>query len=189
MSGLDDLLGGLAKAQERRRRRPRGHSRRPARRRKRVGRVGRVRWRPRRTSSAACSAAGRRSGSERGEGGCGVNIGAIVGGARAARGRDDSRAAACRRSCRGSSRQGMGAQADSWVSTGEQATTPVSGSDMRVGLGDDTVRAVRPAGGDPRGRGCRVLATVLPQVVNGVSPNGRLPSNDELDPLVSKFGG
>ena len=34
-----------------------------------------------------------------------------------------------------------------------------------------------------------VLAKVLPQVVNGVSPNGRLPSNDELDQLVSKFGG
>ena len=34
-----------------------------------------------------------------------------------------------------------------------------------------------------------VLAKVLPQVVNGVSPNGRLPSSDDLDRLVSKFGG
>jgi uncharacterized protein YidB (DUF937 family) len=34
-----------------------------------------------------------------------------------------------------------------------------------------------------------VLAQVVPQVVNGLTPSGELPADDDLDQLVAKFGG
>jgi uncharacterized protein YidB (DUF937 family) len=34
-----------------------------------------------------------------------------------------------------------------------------------------------------------VLAHVVPQVVNGLTPDGQLPADDDLDALVAKFGG
>ena len=33
-----------------------------------------------------------------------------------------------------------------------------------------------------------MLAHVVPQVVNGLSPNGQLPSDNDLEQLAAKFG-
>ena len=73
----------------------------------------------------------------------------------------------------GFQQKGMGAQADSWVSTGGNAQ--VSGSDMRVGLGDDEVRQFAQEAGIPEDEAADVLAAVVPQVVNGLTPDGRAP--------------
>ncbi len=82
----------------------------------------------------------------------------------------------------GFQQQGMGKQADSWVSTGPNEG--VSGSDMRVGLGDGEVRQFAQAAGLPEDEAADVLAAVVPQVVNGLTPNGQLPSDEELEALL-----
>jgi len=80
---------------------------------------------------------------------------------------------------------GMTAQADSWVSTGPNA--PVSGSEMRVGLGESEVRRFAEDAGLPEDEAADVLATVVPQVVDGLTPNGQLPSDDELETLLRQL--
>jgi len=87
----------------------------------------------------------------------------------------------------GAQQAGLSAQADSWVGTGEnQAIDP---QQAKAVVGDDTVRELAQQAGVSEDEAAAVLAKVVPQVVNGVSPNGQLPSDDELDQLVAKFGG
>jgi uncharacterized protein YidB (DUF937 family) len=33
------------------------------------------------------------------------------------------------------------------------------------------------------------MAKVVPEVVNGLTPNGQVPADDEIDQLLAKFGG
>lgn len=82
---------------------------------------------------------------------------------------------------------GLTSEADSWVGTGENRQ--VSGEQMRKIVGDDVVREVATEAGISEDEAAGVLAQVVPQVVNGVTPNGQLPSDDDLDRLVAKFGG
>jgi uncharacterized protein YidB (DUF937 family) len=85
----------------------------------------------------------------------------------------------------GFQQQGMGAQADSWVSTG--GNERVSGSEMRVGLGDDEVRHFAQEAGIPEDEAADVLAAVVPEVVNGLTPGGHVPSDDELEALLRRL--
>ena len=85
----------------------------------------------------------------------------------------------------GFQQKGMGAQANSWVSTGGNAQ--VSGSDMRVGLGDDEVRQFAQEAGIPEDEAADVLAAVVPQVVDNLTPDGRVPSDDELEALLRQL--
>ena len=85
----------------------------------------------------------------------------------------------------GFQQKGMGSQADSWVSTGGNAQ--VSGSEMRVGLGDDEVRHFAQQAGIPEDQAADVLAAVVPQVVNGLTPNGTVPSDEELEALLRQL--
>lgn len=79
-------------------------------------------------------------------------------------------------------RKGLGAQAGSWVAPG--ANERVSGSEMRVGLGDDEVRQFAEQAGLPEDEAAEVLAAVVPQVVDGLTPDGRVPSDEELEALL-----
>lgn len=81
---------------------------------------------------------------------------------------------------------GLGAQADSWVGTGENQ--PVSGQDIRGIVGDDAVRSVAEQAGISEDEAASVLAQVVPQVVSGLTPGGQVPSDDELGQLAAKFG-
>ena len=81
--------------------------------------------------------------------------------------------------------QGMGEKADSWVSSG--GNEPVSGSEMRVGLGDEEVRHFAQQAGIPEDEAADVLAAVVPQVVNNLTPNGSVPSDDELEALLRQL--
>ena len=87
----------------------------------------------------------------------------------------------------GAQASGLSAQADSWVGTGENE--PVSGQDVKAVVGDDTVQELAREAGISEEEAASVLAQVVPQVVNGLSPNGQLPSDDDLDQLLAKFGG
>lgn len=68
---------------------------------------------------------------------------------------------------------GLGEAVASWISTGpNQAVSPDA---LGQALGGDTVAGfARQLGIDPQ-QGLGVLAQLLPQVVDGLSPQGRLP--------------
>ena len=87
----------------------------------------------------------------------------------------------------GAQTSGLSAQADSWVGTG--ANAPVSGQEVRSVVGDDTVSELAQQAGITNDEAADVLAQVVPQVVNGLTPDGKLPADDDLDQLVAKFGG
>ena len=82
---------------------------------------------------------------------------------------------------------GLTSEADSWVGTGENQQ--VSPDQMKRVVGHDVVQQVAQQAGISEDEAAGVLAQVVPQVVNGLSPNGQLPSDDDLDQLVAKFGG
>jgi uncharacterized protein YidB (DUF937 family) len=58
---------------------------------------------------------------------------------------------------------------------------------MRVGLGEDEVRRFAQDAGLPEDEAADVLATVVPQVVDGLTPNGQLPSDAELEALLRQL--
>jgi uncharacterized protein YidB (DUF937 family) len=87
----------------------------------------------------------------------------------------------------GARASGLSEQADSWVGTGENE--PVSGQEVRGVVGDDTVQELAQQAGISEDEAANVLAQVVPQVVNGLTPNGQLPSDNDLDGLLAKFGG
>jgi uncharacterized protein YidB (DUF937 family) len=87
----------------------------------------------------------------------------------------------------GAQASGISAQADSWVGTG--ANAPVSPQEIRSVVGEDTVRELAQEAGVPEDEAAGALAQIVPQLVNGLSPNGQLPSDDEVDQLVAKFAG
>lgn len=82
---------------------------------------------------------------------------------------------------------GLSAQADSWVGTGDNA--PVGAHEVGDVVGDDTVEELAQNAGISKEQAAQVLARVVPQVVNGLTPDGQLPADDDLDQLVAKFGG
>jgi uncharacterized protein YidB (DUF937 family) len=87
----------------------------------------------------------------------------------------------------GAQASGLSAQADSWVGTGGNA--PVSGQEVRGVVGDDAVDELARNAGISHDQAADVLAHVVPQVVSGLTPDGQLPADDDLDQLVAKFGG
>jgi uncharacterized protein YidB (DUF937 family) len=114
----------------------------------------------------------------------GVNMGALVG-ALAPVVIGMLKSGGLQKVVQGFQQKGMGAKADSWVSTA--GNEQVSGSDMRVGLGDEEVRHFAQEAGIPEDEAADVLAAVVPQVVNGLTPDGRVPSDDELEALLRRL--
>jgi len=87
----------------------------------------------------------------------------------------------------GAQASGLSSQADSWVGTG--SNEPVSGHEVRSVVGDDTVSELARQAGITDDQAADVLAKVVPQVVSGLTPDGQLPADNDLDQLVAKFGG
>ena len=67
---------------------------------------------------------------------------------------------------------GLGQQADSWVSTGQNM--PVSGDQMSSVLGQGTIERASQKLGLPPGAAAAALATLLPMVIDHLTPNGRV---------------
>jgi uncharacterized protein YidB (DUF937 family) len=73
---------------------------------------------------------------------------------------------------------GLGAQTRSWVEPGQNET--VSAAQVREALGDDAVDEVAARAGVSREEAADGLAGLLPQLVDGLTPEGRVPDNDQL---------
>ena len=74
--------------------------------------------------------------------------------------------------------QGLGDQADSWVSNGPNKQ--VSPGDLGSALGADQIEALASQSGLSRDDLLQGLSQFLPDVVNKLTPDGRLPDENEM---------
>jgi uncharacterized protein YidB (DUF937 family) len=77
---------------------------------------------------------------------------------------------------------GHGDAAQSWVGSG--GNRPVSPDDIRKTLGDDTVNSLAEQAGLSQVDLLDGLAQHLPEFVNRLTPDGRLPTHDEMARLM-----
>jgi uncharacterized protein YidB (DUF937 family) len=70
---------------------------------------------------------------------------------------------------------GYGAQADSWVSTGQNM--PISADVLSQVLGQGSLGQIAQQLGMSHGEAAGGLASVLPQVIDRMTPHGRVPDN------------
>ena len=77
---------------------------------------------------------------------------------------------------------GYGKQADSWVSTGENA--PINGDILSKVLGSGEIDRIAQQLGMSRGQAADQMASALPDVVNRMTPKGSVPGNS--DDVVSR---
>jgi uncharacterized protein YidB (DUF937 family) len=74
--------------------------------------------------------------------------------------------------------KGLGDQADSWVSNGPNK--PVSPNDLASALGADQIDQLSAQSGLPRDELLHGLSRYLPDAINHLTPDGRLPNEHEL---------
>ena len=74
--------------------------------------------------------------------------------------------------------KGLGDQANSWVSNGPNK--PVSPGDLANALGADQIDSLSAQSGLSRDELLRGLSQYLPDAINHLTPDGRLPNENEL---------
>jgi len=72
---------------------------------------------------------------------------------------------------------GYGAQAGSWVSTGQN--TPISGDVLSQVLGSGQLAQIAQELGMSHGAAAGGLASVLPQVIDHMTPQGQVPTDHD----------
>lgn len=80
---------------------------------------------------------------------------------------------------------GLAEQAASWVSTGDNI--PVSGEQISQALGQGQIADIASRLGMSKEQVSGGLAQILPDVINKVTPNGQVPSEDMLQNMLSMF--
>ena len=73
---------------------------------------------------------------------------------------------------------GMGEQLKSWIGTGENM--PISGDQLTSALGSDKIADIAGKLGMPDSDVSGGLASMLPQIIDKLSPNGQLPDNHNM---------
>ena len=79
---------------------------------------------------------------------------------------------------------GLGEQVQSWISTDPNAR--VTGRDIRRAAGDIAVERIAARAGVSRRQAAGGLATLLPPLVDQLSPNGELLSGDGLQSALAR---
>ena len=84
---------------------------------------------------------------------------------------------------------GLGEIVSSWVGTG--ANAPISGDQITNTLGIDKIRDIAGKLGMSDNQVSDALASLLPQIVDKLTPNGKVPDGDTLEQtlgsLLQKF--
>lgn len=75
--------------------------------------------------------------------------------------------------------KGLGDMVSSWISTGPNPT--ISTSQITDVLGSDTIAQFAGKAGMPAAEAGSVLAGLLPQVIDQLTPDGKLPDTDSLE--------
>jgi uncharacterized protein YidB (DUF937 family) len=80
---------------------------------------------------------------------------------------------------------GLDDKVQSWIGTGmNEQVTP---GEIEQALGGDTVSSVAQRAGVSKDEAASGLASVLPQLVDELSPDGKLPDLGPIDDIVEKF--
>jgi len=82
---------------------------------------------------------------------------------------------------------GLAELAQSWVGTGDNKA--ISPDQVRAALGDDEVHRAAQEAGISDDEAASGLAGLLPDLVNRLTPDGKLPDLGELQQLAGKFLG
>ena len=77
---------------------------------------------------------------------------------------------------------GLGEAANSWVSTGENQ--PVSAEQLQASLGDSLIPGLAAQLGVTPQQASSGLADLLPQIIDQLTPDGRLPQENQGDLLA-----
>ena len=77
---------------------------------------------------------------------------------------------------------GQGAKADSWVST--EANRELRPEELEKAIGDDTIAELSRKTGLSRAELVKRLTAAVPETVNRLTPDGRLPSETEAQHLI-----
>lgn len=80
---------------------------------------------------------------------------------------------------------GLSSQADSWV--GKGANEPVSGDQVRQVIGDDQIGEIAQKLGVSHEQAAQAVAEVLPHVVDHVTPDGQVPSEQDVNGSLEKL--
>jgi uncharacterized protein YidB (DUF937 family) len=84
-------------------------------------------------------------------------------------------------------KHGMGEQAGSWISTGRNL--PISAEDIMRVLGSGQVQSLAQRAGLTPDAASGELARILPQLIDHLTPHGKLPDNDLLAQAFSMLQG
>jgi uncharacterized protein YidB (DUF937 family) len=72
---------------------------------------------------------------------------------------------------------GLGQQADSWVSTGQNMN--ISADELQQVFGSSTLRDLASQLGMPEQQAGSTMAQVLPELINRLTPQGQVPENGD----------
>jgi uncharacterized protein YidB (DUF937 family) len=72
---------------------------------------------------------------------------------------------------------GLGQQADSWVSTGQNMN--ISADQLQQIFGSSTMRDLASQLGMPQEQAGSTMAQVLPELINQLTPQGQVPANGD----------
>ena len=79
--------------------------------------------------------------------------------------------------------KGLGDAVSSWISTGQNQ--PVSGEQITHVLGKEQIQQIAEKIGIPKGEVSSGLASILPQIIDKLTPNGTLPESGLLEQGLS----
>ncbi len=74
--------------------------------------------------------------------------------------------------------KGLGDAVSSWISTGENQ--PVSGDQIQHALGGSLIQQIAEQLGSSKSEVSGGLSSLLPQIIDKLTPNGTLPDDDSL---------
>jgi uncharacterized protein YidB (DUF937 family) len=78
---------------------------------------------------------------------------------------------------------GLGDKVDSWIGTG--ANKSISADEVKQALGDDQVKQAAAKAGVSEDQAAGGIAEALPELINRVSTDGKLPDIGPLDDMLS----
>ena len=81
--------------------------------------------------------------------------------------------------------KGLGDAVSSWISTGENQ--PVSGDQIQHALGGNLIQQIAEQLGSSKSEVSGTLSSLLPQIIDQLTPNGTLPDSDSLQQRLSSL--
>jgi len=81
---------------------------------------------------------------------------------------------------------GLGSVLQSWIGTGQNL--PISGDQVRTVLGEGTLAELSKRTGIGESEAASALSGLLPQVIDKLTPDGKMPSQPDFGGLLSSLG-